>query len=370
MGTNFHTAWIDKPTPGYTVYTAASMNPPLAALDKAITYLKNIIVNQDGTLTYDSATGQLAWDGTIRIFFNRADGDAVLNTIAAGNITLADGEFAYVDLNETDESALTMQKAAITTDDVSNFIAFNRLVMGYRNATSHKFYPIGLTKVWQESGEVGDVTGPEEAVEDNLPAFSDATGKLIKDSGIAKENVLSAIEATGQFNANIVIFPEYPGAVLTASGSDNTGEMTSESEVVDNVRHNYYEWISDEAGLQNYDIDIQLALPHNFLGFQAGVGSALTVYFKTANPAAATSTIDVTINKDGTADESSLEDLSSNDVWDTDGFDDSDDVLASLVAGDVLNIKIRLYSKLDNYARIGRIILAVVLQGGPVSAGS
>lgn len=113
MGTNFHTPWDTN-----IIYKPTSMNPALADIDKAITYLRNVIVHCDGLITYNKTTGVLTWANVIRIHFNRADGQAILNTVAAGNITLADGEFAYVDLNETNGSVLTVAKAAVARKSV------------------------------------------------------------------------------------------------------------------------------------------------------------------------------------------------------------------------------------------------------------
>lgn len=144
MGSNFHTPWIDTPTPGFTTYNAASMNPLAAGLDRGITYLKNIIVHCDGVVTYNALTGLLAWSGTLRILFNRADGQAIQNTVVAGDVTLADNQFAYVDLNETNDSALSAAVASVTTAAASNFLAYNRLILGYRNTASDQYFPVHL----------------------------------------------------------------------------------------------------------------------------------------------------------------------------------------------------------------------------------
>lgn len=144
MGNNFYTKWVDKPTSGYTTFKVASMDPPLAGLDRGITYLKNPIIHCDGTIAYVSSTGTLSWSNTLRILFNRADGKAIQNTVAAGNVVLADNQFAYVDLNETDGSVLTVSAADITTNTASNFLAFNRLMLGYRNTASDMYFPAYL----------------------------------------------------------------------------------------------------------------------------------------------------------------------------------------------------------------------------------
>lgn len=135
MGVNFHTAWVND-----TLWKPSSMNPVPAALDKGITYLKNVIVHCDGTISYVKATGVLTWSDVLRILFNKENGDVVQNTVNAGNITLADNEFAYVDLNETNDTMIAVGKAAVTTASASNFLAVNRLVLAYRNTASDELY--------------------------------------------------------------------------------------------------------------------------------------------------------------------------------------------------------------------------------------
>ena len=63
----------------------------------------------------------LTWSGTIHVYFTRTDGVAIHNSIAAGNITLADDEFCYVTLSETNDAVLTMAKAAIGDGSASAF---------------------------------------------------------------------------------------------------------------------------------------------------------------------------------------------------------------------------------------------------------
>jgi hypothetical protein len=74
----------------------------------------------------------------------------ILNTIGAGNITLADNEFAYLDLNETNETVLTMAKAAVTPGSASNFKTVNRIVLGYRNTASDILYSVYLQNVLEK----------------------------------------------------------------------------------------------------------------------------------------------------------------------------------------------------------------------------
>ena len=150
MGNNFHTPWVDETTQ----FTAASMNTLPAELDKGITYAKNVIVHCDGEISY--VGGTLTWGATIRILFNTAAGNAVQNTIATGSISLSDNEFCYVDLDETNDTALTMAKASVTTGAASNFVTVARLVLGYRNTTNDEFYPVALKRKMEECLPAGE----------------------------------------------------------------------------------------------------------------------------------------------------------------------------------------------------------------------
>ncbi len=142
MGTNFHTAFTTA-----IRWLTTDVNPAFADLDKAITYLKNVIVSCAGVITYNKSTGVLTWSGTITIQFNDQNGLAKVNTIAANNITVADNQFAYVDLSETNNAAVTMAVATITGGSASNFLANLRLVLGYRNTTSDEFYSSVLSNI-------------------------------------------------------------------------------------------------------------------------------------------------------------------------------------------------------------------------------
>ena len=140
MGANFHTAYVD----GTTIFAASSMEAPLSDSDRAISYMKNVIVHSDGVINYASPSGQLTWSGTLRILFVRADGQLIQNTVAAGGITLSDNQMAYVDLSETNDAAVTVVAASLTTAAASTTKAFNRLVLGYRNTVSDAFYPVAI----------------------------------------------------------------------------------------------------------------------------------------------------------------------------------------------------------------------------------
>lgn len=143
MGSNFHTPWTTD-----TTYVPGDMNAPLVELDKGMGYLKNVIVHCDGAVHYHPDSGDLSWDSSLRVIFNAADGKACTNVVAAGTVRLVDNEFAYIDLSETNGATVTVQKVAVNAGGASNFIAYNRVVLGYRNAVSNDFYPVALRAPW------------------------------------------------------------------------------------------------------------------------------------------------------------------------------------------------------------------------------
>jgi len=178
MGTNFHTAFS-----GTSSWKPDHINPSFASLDQAISYMKNIIIHCDGIVVYNPLTGILSWSSTLRILFVRSDGQAIQNMVAAGSVTLSDNEFAYVDLNETNDTVLTVSKAAVTTGAASNFKAYNRLVLGYRNTASDLYFPAYLHADRKATVQTTDATVT------TVDSFTLAEGKtyLVEATVVAKE---------------------------------------------------------------------------------------------------------------------------------------------------------------------------------------
>lgn len=166
---NYSSAYVA----GTTRFRAEDLNPPIAGLDKALTYIKNVMIGCDGQVTYNPSTGVLAWSNAIHIYYNRTDGQAIHNSIAAGNVTLTDSKFAYVTLSEANNTALTMNSGTISTGSASNFLAYNLLVLGYRNASDDNFYgllwPLVLRSVYVEKN-LFDAYTVLYADTDNSPA--------------------------------------------------------------------------------------------------------------------------------------------------------------------------------------------------------
>lgn len=137
-----------------TLFRPEDLNPIFSGLDRALSYTKNCIVHCDGAIAYSAATGQLTWNGTLRILFVRADGQLTENTVATGGVTLADGQMAYADLSETNGASVSAAVATLATGIASTTLAYNRVVLGYRNTASDKFYPVALRLAFDAVGDM------------------------------------------------------------------------------------------------------------------------------------------------------------------------------------------------------------------------
>jgi hypothetical protein len=212
MGTNYHNAWAAS----VTQFTAASMNPAIAALDKAITYAtKSPILHCDGEITWSNGT--LTWTGTIRILFNTEAGLVVQNMIAAGSIAIADNQFCYVDLSETNDAALTMAVAAVTTNAASNFLTIARLVLAYRNTTNDELYPVFLPVKLKDPNKMVQTLTDAASVTINWSLGSTAL--------ITLDRALTTFAMTGAYNGQrcVLVVKQYAGIGAIAFGAEARG---------------------------------------------------------------------------------------------------------------------------------------------------
>lgn len=170
---------------------------------------------------------------------------------------------------------------------------------------------------------------------------------------VAATNV-SGGSGSGLGSDTIVLSAEYPGAVLSGDGSNNTGSMTSDSEGTASNSMNYYEWSSSETSLNDYDLRVRFTLPMNFNAWDVG---GIKLNFATESTAATDSKVDFyvyeesSVTIDGT-DEGNVS--ATGGVW-----------ADTTIAGSTLNectgpgtkcmLLIRMSSKDDYYARIGDI---------------
>jgi hypothetical protein len=203
MAPNYHTPWASTP------FVAASMNVPLAELDKAITKLKNIMIGGGGIITYVKATGVLTWSATINIHFTSDAGLTVKNTISASNVTLTDDQFAYVDLSETTGTAVTVTVASIPAGGAASTMkGYNRLILAWRDANDN-LYPVYLHPQYNDPDKIVQTLTDADAVTIDWSKGSTAE--------ITLDRATTAFTFSGGYNGQrcVLIIKQYagPGAV-------------------------------------------------------------------------------------------------------------------------------------------------------------
>ena len=160
--------------------------------------------------------------------------------------------------------------------------------------------------------------------------------------------------------------PEYPGAIISADGTNNVGAFTSDREATGSgslYSFNYYEFSSGQTSLQDYDVYARWEVPENFSSW--ATSNALTIDYATEDTSSANNKIDIQITKENDADTVT----SSTNVSPTAGKWQSSILASSPIsftaaqintgitwaAGDIMIIRTRLFSKDNYFARVGAI---------------
>lgn len=135
--------------------------------------------------------------------------------------------------------------------------------------------------------------------------------------GTSFDNV-GAISFSGSARPNkkIRLSPEFPGAVMTADGSNNTGTMTSDNDSASPWR-NAYKWTTTQATSQDYDIWVRVPIPSNFDAWPSdATHPTINFDIKASNIGAARYSIQV-YDSNGTSMGSSSGQPGSTNTWQT-----------------------------------------------------
>jgi hypothetical protein len=160
----------------------------------------------------------------------------------------------------------------------------------------------------------------------------------------------------GDLASNMVISPEYSGAILYADGSDNNGKMTSDAVSTNGVFRNYYEWISDKPTLQDYDILVRITLPSDFVSWKE---NAISLDLMTENSASTSNNkVEIALMGDSGIDTEVKDGISKMPgAWERISIK-STDITECNKAGDSCTLKLSMYSKENYYVRVGDISLS------------
>jgi len=159
----------------------------------------------------------------------------------------------------------------------------------------------------------------------------------------------------GDLTSNVVISPEYSGAILYADGSDNYGRMTSDAINTGGIFKNYYEWKSDRETLQDYDILVRITLPSDFVSWKE---DAIALDFITENSASVTNNkVEITLMGDsgiGSEVKNGISKMPG--AWERITLKGVD-ITQCKKAGDSCTLRLSMYSKDNYYVRVGDISL-------------
>jgi hypothetical protein len=152
----------------------------------------------------------------------------------------------------------------------------------------------------------------------------------------------------------LVLHAEYAGAVFSADGTDNVGEITAGNTGATDWM-NYYEWNSSQPMLQDMNIMVRLTLPDDFVSWNPT--AAVTVDYVTESTSSTNNDLDLWIYKEGqTSADASQTTLTASTAW-TQASISGDQLTQCAQAGDSCVIKLRVFARDDLYTRVGDITL-------------
>lgn len=218
--------------------------------------------------------------------------------------------------------------------------------------TANSIIKIGTTSAATQVGSELLVTDAEFS---GSVRFGDDTNRIEIDGTTKK---LLFVGSARQ-NRRVTFEPEYPGAVLTGDGSNNTGTMTTDfcsgsSRLSINTgvcgstdEFNYYSWIGS-GGTNDYDVYVRWQVPSDFSAFKDANAINLRGWRSTS-----TEKVELAMfQQNGTQCGSTTEVNSSNTTWQTTNMT-GDETGCSVSADDVITFRVRLTAGSGGYARGG-----------------
>jgi hypothetical protein len=154
----------------------------------------------------------------------------------------------------------------------------------------------------------------------------------------------------------VTLEAEYEGAVLSADGSTNVGNMFADNTGSTGSWMNYYQWSSSETVLNDYDVRVRFTLPSDFTSWDT---NAIVVDYVTQTTTSTDNQLNISVylESSGTADYNDNNNVSSvagtwttTTILDT-GLSDCD------TAGEACVLVLQMQSKNDNYVRVGDLTL-------------
>jgi hypothetical protein len=185
-------------------------------------------------------------------------GSTVLNVANAGATITSYGNSA------TAFTVQTSGSSAILTVDASA----SQVLFGNASNTAGKLVVYG-----SNGNAITLNVGATATYSLTLPTAAPGTGQCLKGGAVTAGNLEWGTCGGSAGTKRITLVPEFQGGTLTADGSNNSGTMNADSvsglSSGQGYKHNFYEWSTDQASGQDYDIVINYQLPSDFSSFAA-----------------------------------------------------------------------------------------------------
>ncbi len=242
--------------------------------------------------------------------------------------------------------------------------SFSSVLFGVTDAFSVKSDSISTSGTLLTSGMFSDIGNSSNRWNDIYTKGTIRLGSGSSEGGIRYNVEKKRLEFSndginwvemGDLTSNVVISPEYSGAILYADGSDNHGRMTSDAINTGGVFKNYYEWKSDRETLQDYDILVRITLPSDFVSWKE---DAISLDFMTENSASiANNKVEIALMGDSGIDSEIKNGISKMPgSWERISIK-AVDITQCKKAGDSCTLRLSMYSKENYYVRVGDISL-------------
>jgi hypothetical protein len=169
---------------------------------------------------------------------------------------------------------------------------------------------------------------------------------------------LIAWSSLGVSNARkIEIHPNYPGGLITTSlrGASPSGQnnitINVDVNVVSYIGRHYYEGISSQTSLQDYYVALRFTLPIDFEAWTST--NAIQIEYRTGSALSSDCHVDIYVYKSGGGSVVASSENNVNINWSNIGISGSS--LGEWDPNDIIEIYVKLESRNNNYARIGKI---------------
>ncbi len=205
--------------------------------------------------------------------------------------------------------------------------------------------------------QFGDVIGETLLWNGVLDQF-EFSNSLAVDGDLMVTGTINGV-TIGPQNVAARLSPRYPNSIFEKDGSANSGSMYEEIDVLTGtLERHVIRWSTEQSSLQDYDILVRYALPHNF---DSWLVPALELDYRTQS-VLTDSHIDLTVQKEGDPTDQ-LGGVGLNlvdNAWASGTFNFTGG--ATWEPGDVVWIKMKMHSRASLDPRVGDIVLRYVVK--------